>query len=91
MFHIVSISGSKSQDPLRCNTDKQIKHDISRYYTISIRSLNNFIVELLHNKKTIAWWEMSSIQKWRQGYQTHLYIYGDHPFIGDRAQGYSQW
>ena len=32
----------------------------------------------------------SAIQKWRQGYQTHLYIYGDHPFIGDRAQGYSQ-
>ena len=30
-------------------------------------------------------------QKWRQGYQTHLYIYGDHTFIGDRAQGYSQW
>ena len=25
------------------------------------------------------------------GYQTHLYIYGDHTFIGDRAQDYSQW
>ena len=32
-----------------------------------------------------------SIKKWRQGYQTHLYIFGDHTFIGDRAQGYSQW
>ena len=31
------------------------------------------------------------IKKWQQGYHTHLYIYGDHPFIGDRAQGYSQW
>ena len=30
-------------------------------------------------------------QKRQQGYQTHLYIYGDHTFIGDRAQGYSQW
>ena len=30
-------------------------------------------------------------EKWRQGNQTHLYIYGDHTFIGDRAQGYSQW
>ena len=30
-------------------------------------------------------------KKWRQGYQTHLYIFGDHTFIGDRAQGYSQW
>ena len=32
-----------------------------------------------------------SFNKWRQEYQTHLYICGDHPFIGDRAQGYSQW
>ena len=32
-----------------------------------------------------------NIQKWRQGYQTYLYIFGDHTFIGDRAQGYSQW
>ena len=31
------------------------------------------------------------LQKWRQGYQTYLYVFGDHTFIDDRAQGYSQW
>ena len=41
----------------------------------------------MNNVKTLT----HEIQKWRQGNQTHLYIYGDHTFIGDRAQGYSQW
>ena len=31
---------------------------------------------------------IGTVKKWRQGNQTHLYIYGDHTFIGDRAQGY---
>ena len=35
--------------------------------------------------------ESKVVEKRRQGYQTHPYIYGDHTFIGDQAQGYSQW
>ena len=35
--------------------------------------------------------KLATFRKWRQGYQTYLYIFGDHTFIGNRAQGYSQW
>ena len=37
----------------------------------------------------LKWLLAQSVKKWRQGYPTHLYIYGDPSFIGDRAQGYS--